>query len=274
MNQPFEFGKNWRSFVDRYLNDERKAEAIKSLETFCNKNMIKDKTFLDIGCGSGLFSYAAWKLGASKVVSFDVDQDSVSCCRTLWEMSGKPSNWEITDGSILDETFCKKLSSFDFVYSWGVLHHTGSMWRAINNAISLINPGGWLYIAIYNKADGIGFYPDGRFGPSSFWLLEKKIYMRLPKILQYFIDYLAIGLMILLYLITFQNPFKKIRSHKNLRGMSWRVDIKDWLGGYPYEYAGVDEIFKFAAEKGLVLRNLKSNNGLLNNEYLFENFGS
>ncbi len=52
--------------------------------------------------------------------------------------------------------------------------------------------------------------------------------------------------------------------------MSWRIDIKDWLGGYPYEYASVTEIFRFMRDKGFMLVNIKNNNGLMNNEYLFK----
>jgi 2-polyprenyl-6-hydroxyphenyl methylase/3-demethylubiquinone-9 3-methyltransferase len=52
--------------------------------------------------------------------------------------------------------------------------------------------------------------------------------------------------------------------------MSWRIDIKDWLGGYPYEYASVDEVFNFVKRLGFSLENLKCNIGLMNNEYLFK----
>jgi hypothetical protein len=52
--------------------------------------------------------------------------------------------------------------------------------------------------------------------------------------------------------------------------MSWRIDIKDWLGGYPYEYASVDEVFAFVRRFGFTLENLKCYNGLGNNEYLFK----
>ncbi|MEW6608594.1 MAG: class I SAM-dependent methyltransferase [bacterium] len=270
MKKVFDFGKNWQNFVKMYLNDKRIEEAKRSLCEFLEINDLTGKTFLDIGCGSGLFSLAALRLGTSKVVSFDVDPFSVKCAKTLWQQEGSPVNWEIFEGSVLDEGLIKKLGTFDIVYSWGVLHHTGDMWQAIENATYLVNKDGLLYIAIYNKADGVGIYPDGRFGPSKFWQIEKRIYSQLPAFVQNLIDFGVMGFLILAYLLTFNNPIKKIRNHISLRGMSWHIDIKDWLGGYPYEYASVSEIFKFMKKKGFELMNLKNNNGLMNNEYLFK----
>jgi 2-polyprenyl-3-methyl-5-hydroxy-6-metoxy-1,4-benzoquinol methylase len=267
--EAFAFGKNWQNFVENHLNEERIEEATESLLKFCGKDCIKDKTFLDIGCGSGLFSLAALRLGAKKVLSMDIDEDSVSCSKNLKQMIGDPDNWEVLKGSVLDEAFMDDLGKFDFVYSWGVLHHTGAMWKAIDNAIAKVDNNGSLYLAIYNKADGFQFMPDGRIGNSMLWFLEKKIYIKLPAILQSVIDFACMFAMIFVYLLTLRNPIKMITSHKHLRGMSWAVDIKDWLGGYPYEYASADEIFVYVKAQGFNLANLKTNNGLLNNEFLF-----
>ncbi|HEX5176574.1 MAG TPA: class I SAM-dependent methyltransferase [Chthoniobacteraceae bacterium] len=265
---PFAFGKNWRAFVDKYLNAERITEARQSLVAFTKGYDFRGKRFVDIGCGSGLFSLCAHRLGAD-VTSFDVDPDSVACCQFLREQEGRPENWRVLHGSVLDEAFVRELGQFDFVYSWGVLHHTGEMWRAIENASNMVESGGSFYLAIYNKADGFAFYDDGRFGPSSLWLREKMIYSSLPPLAQAAVDYAVMGAMIALYAVTLQNPVKKIRNHKALRGMSWRIDIKDWLGGYPYEYASVAEIFAFLEPRGFTLKNLISTNGLRNNEFLF-----
>lgn len=267
--QPFAFGRNWQAFVDRYLNEERVAEAMKSLAAFCRGYGLKGRTFLDAGCGSGLFSLAALRLGASRVVSFDVDADSVRCCELLRTREGDPSNWRVTHGSILDERFVSSLGAFDCVYSWGVLHHTGDLWRGVRNAAGLVAPGGIMYLAIYNRADGIALYPDGRFGPSAFWSRVKRLYSSAPLAAQKLTDAAVISFLVLAYCLTLQNPVRKIRSHKELRGMSWRIDISDWLGGYPYEYASVAEVFAFVRGLGFSLENLKCTNGLGNNEYLF-----
>lgn len=272
VKETFRFGKNWEAFNKNYLNKELFDLAKQSLTRFLEVSDLSGKTFIDVGAGSGIYSMAAQQLGASKVVSVDPDVDCIECCKRLCGQEGNPSQWEIQKGSILDDAFVGSLGTFDVVYSWGVLHHTGDMWHAIDNACKLVKPNGVFFLAIYNKADGFAFYPDGRFGPSWLWKLEKQFYVSLPSFLQNCIDYAVMSVLVLLYILTLHNPVTVIRGHKNYfnKGMSWRINIKDWLGGYPYEYASVEEIFNFAKARGFSLEKLTCNNGLLNNEFLLK----
>lgn len=233
----FSFGKNWTEFLKRF-NEGLLPEAKDSLTEFLGLKDLHDKTFVDIGCGSGLFSLAAFQLGAKRVVSFDADEYSVKCCQSLWEQAGRPDNWKVMSGSVLDDRFLSELGTFDIVYSWGVLHHTGRMWDAIEKAARLTNPDGYYYITIYNRVGGL-------FG-SRYWLHVKKLYNSYPFIGRYFIEPLHVAGKFMVKILRLQNPLAIIRNYKvRQRGMSWRRDITDWLGGYPYEYASVDEIFTF-----------------------------
>ena len=128
----FAFGKNWKKYLSR-LTPEKIESAKSALVEFVGLDAIRGKTFLDIGCGSGVHSYAAFELGASRVISFDYDTDVVECCRILSTRAGNPGNWTVLQGSVLDNSFVEGLGTFDLVYSWGVLHHTGEMWRAISS---------------------------------------------------------------------------------------------------------------------------------------------
>jgi 2-polyprenyl-3-methyl-5-hydroxy-6-metoxy-1,4-benzoquinol methylase len=230
----YDFGGNWRSYLDRHLTPERVAQAESSLREFLRLPSLHGLSFLDIGCGSGLFSYCAYRLGAARVLSFDVNPRSVGCCRELWFRAGAPEHWQVVGGSALDTSFMEGLGEHDIVYSWGVLHHTGHMWRAIELAAARVKPGGLLYIAIYNRADGVGVYADGRVGSSRFWEREKRLYNRLPRAGQVVLEYVAAAGMLLTYLLTLRNPAREIKRHASLRGMSWMVDLRDWIGGYPY----------------------------------------
>ena len=265
----FAFGRNWRSFLKHYLTDERIEEAARSLREFCGPEAINQKSFIDVGCGSGLFSLAAMHLGASRIVSIDVDADSVACCESLRQTTGAPSNWQVRRGSILDAGDIAAIGSFDMVYAWGVLHHTGNMWQAVTNAASLACPGGYLYIAIYNKEERFRIHRDGRIGSSRFWKFEKRIYSSLPWVVQNLIDYVLMSLLIAIYCVSLRNPVTEIRKHKTLRGMSWRTDIKDWLGGYPYEYATAQEVMDFVSNLGFDIIKVDEKGGLVNNEFLF-----
>ncbi|HYY59119.1 MAG TPA: class I SAM-dependent methyltransferase, partial [Pyrinomonadaceae bacterium] len=129
----FEFGRNWRRFLST-LDEERILEAERSLRLMLEAETLDGKSFLDIGSGSGLFSLAARRLGA-RVHSFDYDAESVACAQELKQrFFAGDADWTIERGSVLDSDYVKRLGQFDIVYSWGVLHHTGAMWRALENA--------------------------------------------------------------------------------------------------------------------------------------------
>src|SRR4030042_5085469 len=185
----FSFGRNWRDFVTSFLNEDRISEAEKSLKGFTGLEKFNGLSFIDIGCGSGLFSLAAYKLGASKVMSFDLDPFSVRCCEYLKEKEGNPADWTISEGSILDESFINKIEKADIVYSWGVLHHTGNMWQAIRNAARFVKSGGLFFIAIYNRV-------EGPFGSKS-WLELKRVYNRSSRIVKKLLEYSFISLIVL-----------------------------------------------------------------------------
>lgn len=250
----FEFGKNWTQFL-KLLNDSRITQAEKSICEMLGVNDLAGKSFLDAGSGSGLFSLAAKRLGA-KVYSFDFDPHSVACARELKKRYfPEDENWVIGEGSVLDIDYLKQLGSFDVVYSWGVLHHTASMWNAIANMVSLTGSNGFLYIAIYNDQGWI----------SRYWLNVKKIYIRskLGKMLMIAFHFPYLYLLRLL---------RKIFSSKPLeRGMSLWFDMLDWLGGYPFEVAKPNVIIDFYHARGFVLIQKRlCGSGLGCNEFCFQ----
>lgn len=262
----FEFGKNWSAFLS-VLDDERIATAVESLRAMLEVESLEGKSFLDIGSGSGLFSLAARKLGA-KVHSFDFDSNSFACTQELRNRYfPNDPDWRVEQGSALDAEYVASLGKFDIVYSWGVLHHTGEMWLALENAVIPTTPGGKLFIALYNDTGS----------QAKRWHWIKQTYCRLPKLLK---TPFAVAVILpeeakaaVKSIITL-NPASYIRSwtqYKNGRGMNRWYDIIDWVGGFPYEVATVDEIFDFYKARGFVLTKVKSKGvGLGCNEFVFE----
>lgn len=261
----FQFGKNWSRFLE-HLNNDRILEAEKSLEEKLGCEDLNGKTFLDIGSGSGLFSLAAYRLGA-KVFSFDYDQDSVNCTKYLQGKYAKNDpRWSVEQGSVLNKDFLKKFGKVDILYSWGVLHHTGHMYRAFENVSDMVNDGGLLFISIYNDQGG----------SSSRWKRIKKTYNNsgcLTKlILSYYTLFRQWSITFAKDFLTSGNPLKSwINYGKNNRGMSAWHDVVDWVGGYPFEVAKPEEIFDFFKEKGFDLQLLKTCAGGIGcNEYVFK----
>jgi 2-polyprenyl-3-methyl-5-hydroxy-6-metoxy-1,4-benzoquinol methylase len=256
--QRFTFGENWRAFLT-HLDDERIREAENSILTLLELDNIKGRKLLDVGSGSGLFSLSARRLGAI-VSSFDYDPESVACTNYLRSQYFRGDhNWQIHRGSVLDEEFLKSLGDFDIVYSWGVLHHTGNMWKAIENVSSLVKANGILCIAIYND--------QGRI--SRLWRRAKKLYCSgfLGKFLvgSIFLPYLFSRVLVS-SILRRENVFAKYRKN---RGMSIAHDWFDWLGGFPYEVAKVDEIVLYHQKRGFTLRNIVTTIGWGCNEYVF-----
>ncbi len=235
----FGFGRNWKSFIS-VLNGQRINDAISSLQSMLKCTNLTDKKFLDIGSGSGLFSLAAIKLGAS-VHSFDYDEISVSCAEQLrLEHQIDESKWIIDHASVLDSRYLDNIGQFDVVYSWGVLHHTGSMWLALLNASKKVSPGGKLFISIYNDQGWI----------SQYWLHVKKLY-NVNKFGKY-------------SMIAFHFPYlymarylvRAITSRNKLeRGMSLWYDMHDWLGGLPFEVAKPGNLVAYLQSQGFAIYN-------------------
>lgn len=255
----FGFGENWQSFI-KQLDEQRINQARTSLQNMLGASSFEGKKFLDIGSGSGLFSLAMRQLGGD-VYSFDYDQNSVDATAHLREaFFPNDQNWFVEQGSVLDNGYLSTLGTFDIVYSWGVLHHTGDMWAACQNVIPLVKPEGFLYIAIYNDN-----------GPSSVrWKKLKKLYNQ-----SFFgrLFVLSICIPYFFFLTLFlsakrgTNVFKTYRKN---RGMSIYHDWIDWIGGYPYEYAKVSEMFHFFHNEGFNLVNIHTVSSIGCNEYVFQ----
>jgi 2-polyprenyl-6-hydroxyphenyl methylase/3-demethylubiquinone-9 3-methyltransferase len=227
------------------------------------------KSFLDIGSGSGLFSLAAMRLGATRVYSLDYDPQSVACAH---ELKGRffpaASHWTVGRGDALDNNYLAGLGTYDVVYSWGVLHHTGNMWQALKNVLPLVADGGKLFIAIYNDA--------GK--KSRRWRTLKKMYnsaafyrIALPAI---FIP-LNVVRSLVRDLSGLKNPLTRYRVYKKDRGMSMMRDWIDWIGGWPYEFATASEVSDFCKSRGFEVLTCVNRSGwvLGNNEFVFARSG-
>lgn len=246
----FSFGTNWAKYLEG-LSEEQIQEARQSLREWFGD--LRDMTFLDIGCGSGLFSMSAVLEGA-RVTSTDVDPNSVACAQRLRSEVGSDT-WEIRQESILDT----RPATADAVYSWGVLHHTGAMWRAVEIALACVAPRGRALIALYNRPRA----PRVK-------IALKRTYNRLPQFARpamrgaYGLSWLALEAV-----KRRRNPIEYIRQYpQNTRGMTFWRDVEDWLGGLPFEYADPDIFERRATELGFEVERIHVAGQGACNEYL------
>jgi 2-polyprenyl-3-methyl-5-hydroxy-6-metoxy-1,4-benzoquinol methylase len=258
----FEFGKNWLNYIHKNFSPEKTEISKQHMLKVLERKNLDDLSFLDIGCGSGLHSMAAWQAGAKSVYSFDYDVSSVQATRWVREQAGNPANWTtVEQGSVLDDVYIKKLPEFDLVYSWGVLHHTGDVWRAIKNAASKVKPGGLFYIALYSA--------DVQKDPTpEFWLSVKKRYVSSGWLIRRYMELWYVWRFMLYRRIGKLPEFlRRAREYKKSRGMNIFTDIRDWLGGWPMEFVYDAEAVKFCEGLGFQLKKMLT--GEANTEFVF-----
>ena len=234
----FSFGENWAQYAQK-IDERRIEEAEKSLIRLLGRESIEGRTFLDIGCGSGLFSLAAVRLGCKRLLAVDLDPNSVETTRkTLERHAPSGANWDCKRISVFDLDPVH-VGTFDIVYSWGVLHHTGAMYKAIEKASTVVAPHGTLALALYGKTPFCGL-----------WRIEKRIYSRSPKWVQRAIErvyYVAVSARLAL---KGESLKKRRETYFQQRGMDMYIDTRDWLGGYPYESISPNQAMTYMNKLG------------------------
>ena len=259
----FAFGRNWGRF-SQAIDEARIALAARSLQSLLGTENLEGRSFLDAGSGSGLFSLAAMRLGAARVHSFDYDPDSVSCTERLKERFLPGSHaWTVERGDVLDDAYLSRLGTFDVLYSWGVLHHTGRMWEALDKVARLVAPGGQLVVALYNDQGW----------RSRFWRAVKRTYNR-GAASRWLVRCLFLPGFLLGYLakdiLRCRNPLTRYRSSSGARGMSPLYDVEDWLGGYPFEVARPEQVVAFYQDRAFRCERSSTVGGKMGcNEFVF-----
>jgi 2-polyprenyl-6-hydroxyphenyl methylase/3-demethylubiquinone-9 3-methyltransferase len=230
----FSFGKNWQSYSQNALTPQRIEHARQAFIELLAGIDLRGKRFIDIGFGQGLSLVTAAEMGA-EVLGIDIDKDNLEAIRITCRMMGHTEIPQTRIVSILDDSFVHEMrGGFDIVHSWGVLHHTGNMMKAIENACILVTNGGYFVCSIYN-----------RHWSSPIWKVIKWSYNKLPGLIQRLIFALFYPIIYTAkWVVTRENPKKK------KRGMDFFHDLVDWLGGYPYEYATLEEIRSFVCGQG------------------------
>lgn len=231
----FDFGQNWQEFSASALTSEKVSEAREHFAQLIAPLELRNRSFLDIGFGQGLSLLVATRMGA-RTVGCDINPKCAAVLATNQRFFPGVALPPVVVGSILDEKTVAQLQrqaallgepeAFDFVHSWGVLHHTGDMRTAMRHATNLVKPKGHFIVAIYN-----------RHWSSKAWWLIKRMYVSSPRFLQK----AMVGIFYpVIYLAKWAATGKRPREQG--RGMNFYYDIVDWVGGYPYEYASVKEM--------------------------------
>jgi len=237
-NTAFDFGENWVAYSREALTKEKVESARIDFKQLYSGISFEGKRFLDIGFGQGLALLFAKEMGAI-VTGCDINHKCKESLEITKQVVGYKGEITTIIGSILSKETMNALrgdcnNKFDIVHSWGVLHHTGSMYKSLKDVTTLVENDGYIVLAIYN-----------RHWSSPLWRFIKFVYCYMPQMVQ---KLLIAGLTPIIvaskFIVTGKNPLKC------KRGMSFFHDVTDWIGGYPYEYASSEEICSIMRSKG------------------------
>jgi 2-polyprenyl-3-methyl-5-hydroxy-6-metoxy-1,4-benzoquinol methylase len=148
------FGQAWYDEIDRrFIHGARLfAHDREPFDRIIPFAALRDRDVLEIGCGMGLHSELMTR-GGARVTSIDISDTSIEATRNRLTLKQLPANVQQMDA----RTLAFPDASFDFVWSWGVIHHSAQTAAIIREIARVLKPGGETRIMVYN-IDGMSAY--------------------------------------------------------------------------------------------------------------------
>lgn len=125
---------------NKSLHEERHFSKIFPYEKY------KDKKVLEIGCGLGTMSML-WAQAGAQVTALDLNETSIKQTQKRFGLYDLKGEIVKGDGRKLDF----EDESFDYVYSWGVLHHSPDLRGSVQEFLRVLKPGGGFGMMLYNR---------------------------------------------------------------------------------------------------------------------------
>jgi hypothetical protein len=192
-------------------------------------------------------------------------------------------------GSVLDEVYMRSLPQADIIYAYGVLHHTGDTWQALENSRIPLSPNGVFYVALYSHTNYYNLHVAHGHPTPEQWLEIKQRYNRAGVLRRTVMEWHYVSET---YLWKKWEDFwwelrnspsqaiqriydfgREVSVYQENRGMEFWTDVRDWLGGWPMEFVKESEVVQFA-ESRLGLELLEMITGEGNTEYVLQPGGA
>jgi 2-polyprenyl-3-methyl-5-hydroxy-6-metoxy-1,4-benzoquinol methylase len=147
------FSEDWFAEVDRRFIESARhfAHTERPFGRIIPFDRIAGGKVLEVGCGMGLHTELMARAGA-RVTAIDISPKSVAATRARLRIRGVEAEVRELDAELLDLE-----DEFDFIWSWGVIHHSSRTGRLLRNLHAALKPGGELRFMVYSL-DGAQAY--------------------------------------------------------------------------------------------------------------------
>jgi 2-polyprenyl-3-methyl-5-hydroxy-6-metoxy-1,4-benzoquinol methylase len=122
------------------------------------------KRVLEIGCGMGLHTELLVRAGA-EVTTIDISPTSVDVTRRRLALKGLEA--QVVEADAVAAGLPSE--SFDFVWSWGVIHHSSKTGRIVREIDRMLKPGGEVRVMVYNIEGMSAYVTIARRYLTGFW---------------------------------------------------------------------------------------------------------
>ena len=131
-----------------HLHDEQSFDRLFPYGEFAEGARV-----LEVGCGLGTMAMK-WTLNGAMVTAVDLNPTAVAQTKRRFEIFELEGDIQIEDSNQL--SFSNE--TFDYVYSWGALHHSPSLERSISEMMRVLRSGGGFGIMLYNRESILYWY--------------------------------------------------------------------------------------------------------------------
>jgi SAM-dependent methyltransferase len=234
-NFSFEWWRHRQTQLDRFSGLSISTDKFQSQLNF-PLSELRGKRILDVGCGSGRFMDVALKAGA-EVIGIDLSYAVDAACKNLKSEPGA----HFIQASVFRLPF--RPETFDFIFSFGVLHHTPDCQKAFSLLPPLLKPSGHVAVCLYSS------YERALVLPGNLW---RGWLNRWPAKLLYALCHLSVPLYYLYKIPVIGrlgNMLWTISMHPNWR---WRIlDTYDWYSPRYQSAHTHHEVFQWFKAAGL-----------------------
>ena len=126
--------------------ERQRDEREPFIDDFARFGAQRERLVLEVGIGTGT-DFIRFARGGAHLHGLDLTHKAARLARARLDLEGRRGN--VLQGDA--ESLPYADDSFDYVYSWGVIHHTEDTERAAREIIRVVKPGGEVCVMVYHR---------------------------------------------------------------------------------------------------------------------------